>query len=103
VTTAAQVVRSYLEDFDHAPRVLNMVEAPPPSRGDLLDRYRRDRPDLRVVWLPAWLLRLLSGPLKLVQRIVLKIKEPLDVAAAFASERYRSDLAAEVIARARER
>jgi predicted dehydrogenase/nucleoside-diphosphate-sugar epimerase len=100
VTTAAKVVRSYLEDFAAAPPVLNMVEAPPPTRRELMDRFRRDRPDLRVLWFPAWLLRALSGPLKLVQRYGMGAKEPLDVAAAFASEQYVTDLAASVIARA---
>ena len=100
VSTAARVVRSYLEDFNGAPPLLNMVEAPPPSRKELLDRYRADRPDLSVFWFPAWLLRLLSGPMKLLQRYGLGSKEPLDVAAAFASERYQTSLAEWAIKRA---
>ena len=99
VSTAARVVRSYLTDFDSAPPVLNLVEAPPPTRKELMDRYRVDRPDLSVFWFPAWLLRLISGPLKLVQRLT-GAKQPVDVAAAFASERYRTDLAGQIIARA---
>jgi len=100
VTTAARVVRSYLQDFDAAPPLLNLVEAPPPARLELLDRYRRDRPDLSALWVPAWLLRMLSGPLKLLQRVALGSKEPVDVAAAFASERYDTTLAARAIASA---
>lgn len=100
VTTAAKVVRSYLENFDAAPPILNLIEAPPPTRRALMDRYRRDRADLRVIWIPAWLLRLLAAPLKLMQRVALGSKEPVDVAAAFASERYVTDLAAETIGRA---
>jgi predicted dehydrogenase/nucleoside-diphosphate-sugar epimerase len=100
VTTAAKVVRSYLEDFDAAPPVLNMVEAPPPTRRELLNRYRRSRPDLRVLWFPSWLLRMLSLPLKFAQRVALGSPQPVDVAAAFASERYSTTLAAGVIARA---
>jgi hypothetical protein len=100
VSTAARVIRSYLEDFDRAPAVLNMVDAPPPTRQDLMARHRANRPDLRVMWFPGWLLRILSGPLKLAQRVVLRSKTPVDVAAAFASERYRTDRAAAVIARA---
>lgn len=100
VSTAARVVRSYVQDFDAAPPVLNLVEAPPPARRELMDRYRKDRPDLRVLWFPAWLLRLLSGPLKLLQRVALGSKQPIDVAAAFASERYRTELASQVINRA---
>jgi predicted dehydrogenase/nucleoside-diphosphate-sugar epimerase len=100
VSTAARVVRSYVQNLDAAPPVLNLVEAPPPSRRELMDRYRKDRPDLRVFWFPAWLLRLLSGPMKLVQRLALGSKQPIDVAAAFASERYRTELASRVIQRA---
>ena len=100
VTTAARVVRMYLEDFAQAPPILNMVEAPPPSRQELMERYSRDRPDLRVLWFPGWLLRAMSGPLKLMQRFALGSKAPVDVAAAFASERYRTDLAAAAIAKA---
>ena len=100
VTTAAKVVRLYLEDFAAAPPLLNMVEAPPPTRGELMQRYAQGRPDLRVLWFPGWALRALSGPLKLVQRIALGSKEPVDVGAAFASERYDTQLAAQVIARA---
>jgi hypothetical protein len=102
VSTAARVVRSYLQDFDAAPPMLNLVEAPPPTRIELLERYRRDRQDLGAFWFPAWLLRVLSSPLKLLQRVVLRSKEPVDVAAAFASERYDTALAARVIASAGE-
>jgi len=101
VTTAAQVIRSYAEDFNAAPPLVNMVEAPAPTRRELVARLRTVRPDLRVWWFPAWLLRLMSGPLKLAQRWLMHSSQPLDVYAAFASERYRTDLAAKVIDRAR--
>lgn len=100
VTTTAQVVRSYLEDFEAAPPVLNLVEAPPPERTELLARYLRDRADLSVFWIPAWLLRAVSGVAKVGQR-VMGSKQPVDVAAAFASERYDTSLAGQVIERAR--
>ena len=81
-----------------APPVLNLVDG----------RRRRARadgalppgaPDLRVFWVPAILLRTLSPFLKLLQRMLTK-GTPIDVYAAFAAERYRTDLAASVIARA---
>lgn len=100
VTTAAKVVRLYLENFDAAPPMLNMVEAPPPTRRELMERFKRDRPHLRVYWFPAWLLRALSGPLKLLQSVAMGANEPVDVAAAFASEKYVTDLAAQVIGQA---
>ena len=100
VGTAARVIRSYVEDFDRAPPLVNMVEAPPPTRRDLAQRLLDRRPDLKVRWFPGWLLRLMSGPLKLVQRLALGAKEPVDVYAAFASEQYVTAVAAAVIERA---
>jgi predicted dehydrogenase/nucleoside-diphosphate-sugar epimerase len=100
VSTAARVMRSYVEDFDAAPEMLNLVEAPPPSRRDLLGRYLAERRDLRVFWFPAIVLAAMSGPLKLLQRVALGSKQPIDIAAAFASERYQTDLAGRVIERA---
>lgn len=100
VSTAARVIRFYVEEFDSAPAVLNLVEAPSPSRRDLLKRFLAVRPDLKAIWLPAVLLRMLSRPLKLVQRLAFGATHPVDVAAAFSSERYRTDLAALAIERA---
>jgi predicted dehydrogenase/nucleoside-diphosphate-sugar epimerase len=100
VHTAARVIRSYAEAFDAAPPVLNLLESPAPARADLIRRLRENRPDLRIIWFPAWLLRMLSGPAKLAQRLLLKADKPIDVYAAFASERYRTTLSGEVIARA---
>jgi predicted dehydrogenase/nucleoside-diphosphate-sugar epimerase len=100
VGTAARVIRSYAQNLGAAPDVVNLVESPPPTRRELVRRLLDRRPDLRVWWVPAVLLRLMSGPLKLVQRVALGAKEPLDVYAAFASEPYRTDVAAQVIAAA---
>ena len=100
VWTAARVLRSYAEGFDAAPAVLNLIEAKPPERRELVSRFKALRPDLRVIWLPAAILRLMSGPLKLVQRYVLGMPKPVDVYAAFASEEYRPAAAAAAIERA---
>ena len=51
----------------------------------------------------SWFLKMASGPLKLVQRWGMGSKEPLDIAAAFSSERYDTTLAGQVIARAERR
>jgi predicted dehydrogenase/nucleoside-diphosphate-sugar epimerase len=102
VGTAARVLRSYVQDFETAPSVLNLVEAPAPTRRELAERVKADRPDLRFLWVPATLLRILSPALKLVQRVVLHSPKPIDVYGAFASEHYRTDLAAMMIAKAGE-
>jgi nucleoside-diphosphate-sugar epimerase len=100
VGTAARVIRWYAQHLDEAPELLNMIEAPAPSRGDLANRLQRERPDLRFFWFPGFLLRLLSRPLKLVQRFVFGSAKPIDVYAAFASEVYQTDLAESIIKRA---
>jgi predicted dehydrogenase/nucleoside-diphosphate-sugar epimerase len=100
IRTAGRVIRGYLDVWAQAPNVVNLVESPAPTRAELLARLRARRPDLRVLWFPSWLLRLLSGPLKLAQRFVLRSTQPIDIAAAFASERYRTTAAAAVIERA---
>lgn len=101
VSTAAAVIRLYATSFAEAPAMLNLVEAPAPARRELLGRFLATRPDLATVWVPFGLLRLLSGPLRFLQRAALGSKSPIDVAAAFASERYDTGLAARVIQQAR--
>lgn len=101
VHTASNVIRSYVEDFDSAPPALNLVEAPPPKRKDLVAKLRKSRPELRVMWLPAPILKMLSWMLKGALRLMKPSKKPLDLYAAFASEKYDSSLAAKVIAAAK--
>ena len=97
VTTAAQVVRYMVADFETAPAVLNLVEAPGPRRRDLLVRLREVRPDLKVLWLPFPVVKFLGWTLQLVLRLMKPGKEPLDLYAAFSAERYEAGLAAATI------
>ena len=53
-----------------------------------------------MFWFPAWLLRLLSGPLKLAQRYAMGMSKPLDIYAAFSSERYNPTIAVAAITKA---
>jgi predicted dehydrogenase/nucleoside-diphosphate-sugar epimerase len=103
VTTAAQVIRVIAEDFKAAPPVVNLVEPTAPTRQELLARWLKERPDLKAIWIPAWVLSVLSPLAKLLQRILLPRSTPVDLAAAFSSERYDTTLAAQLISRARAR
>ena len=100
VAAAAHVIRSYVDDFASAPEVVNLVQTPAPTRGELVRRLREVRPDLRVIWLPMILLRLLSAPAKLAQRWLMGVSNPIDLYAAFSSERYQPDIAASVLGKA---
>jgi hypothetical protein len=100
VWTAARVIRSYAEDFRAAPAVVNLVEAPAPTRAELAARQRAVRPDLRVVWIPGIALRAVSAGVKFASRLLRRGSEPLDVYSAFAAEAYNTELAAAVIERA---
>lgn len=101
VNTASNVIRYYLENFGAAPAMLNLVESPQPTRGDLAKRLKSARPDLGFFWLPLSVVWSLSLVLKLVLRLMKPGKKPLDLYSAFVSERYNAALAAEVIAKAK--
>lgn len=101
VNTASNVIRYYLENFGSAPAMLNLVESPQPTRGDLAKRLKSARPDLGFFWLPLSVVWTLSLVLKLVLRLMKPGKKPLDLYSAFVSERYNAALAAEVIAKAK--
>jgi hypothetical protein len=101
VQTAANVIRYYIDAFEQAPQILNLVESPPPTRKQLVAKLRQARPELRVMWLPAPVLKTLSLLLKGALRLKSPSKKPLDLYAAFASEKYNTSLAGEVINKAR--
>lgn len=102
VGTAAQVIRHYAENFPAAPPMVNLLEVPPTTRGDLARRLRETRPELRFLWLPFPIVKLLSLLATLLQK-ALRPKHPaLDVYAAFKSENYDPRIAQQVITAARQ-
>jgi hypothetical protein len=94
------VIRAAVDDMDATPPVINLVQPEAPTRAELLSLWLVKRPDLRAIWLPAWVLSLLSPVATVAQKILLPRSTPVDLAAAFASERYDATLAAQVIRRA---
>jgi predicted dehydrogenase/nucleoside-diphosphate-sugar epimerase len=102
VRTAAGVIRTYAETFDLMPACLNLVEPDAPTRGALVSRLLQIRPDLRAVGLPSPLLRAANPFIKLLQRLLLPGRKPVDVYSAFASEKYNTSLAARIIGKTRE-
>jgi len=97
VKTAAAVIRRYLESFEAMPAVLNLIEPDAPTRGELVDLLLKDRSDLSVLRIPTPLFRGMSVAAKLLQRVIRPGKKPIDVYAAFASEKYDASLAGGII------
>jgi predicted dehydrogenase/nucleoside-diphosphate-sugar epimerase len=100
VHTAANVIRSYAESFADAPPMVNLLEVPPTTRGDLAERTRRTRPDLKFFWMPFPVLRVLAGLATLLQKALKPGRPALDLYAAFKSENYDAVIAQRVIAAA---
>jgi nucleoside-diphosphate-sugar epimerase len=93
VGTVARVICAYVESFEDAPALVNLIEPDAPTRGDLLRRTLAVRPWLKTVWFPNWLMAIASPMAVVAQRVLLKSKSPMNVAATFASEKYDSSMA----------
>lgn len=99
VKMAARVIGGYLEYFSEMPDTLNLVEPEAPTRQALVNLAKRGRPDLRVFWLPLWVVAMMSPVLKLLQRILFPRRKPIDIYAIFASERYNTSRLRSVLQR----
>ena len=97
IETATKVIRHYVERFDESPPILNLVEPDAPSRKELFEKLQKVRPDLRPIFVPGLFVKAISPPLKLLQKILMPGKKPIDIYSAFSSEKYRTDLAEKVI------
>jgi len=95
--TAARVIRYFADNFASAPACVNLVEVPATTRGDLADRLRKNRPELRFFWMPFWMLKALSWFAIGLQKLLRPKHPALNVYAAFASERYDPAISQQVI------
>ena len=100
VWTVAKVVKNYVDDYGSAPPLLNLTEPDVPSRRDLVLKLLKERRDLKALYIPTFSIRILSFGFKVFQKLIRPSRKALDVAAAFSSERYSTDLARQVISRA---
>ena len=98
--TAARVIRHYANDFAAAPLCVNLVEVPATTRGDLADRLRATRPELKFFWMPFWMLKTVSVLATGLQKLLRPKHPALDLYAAFQAERYDPTIAQGVIAAA---
>jgi predicted dehydrogenase/nucleoside-diphosphate-sugar epimerase len=98
--TAARVIRHYINEFEGSPAYVNLVEVPATTRGDLADRLRRTRPELKFFWMPFFVLKGLAWFAIGLQKVLKPRRPALDVYAAFKSERYDTTISQRVIAAA---
>jgi len=69
--------------WDSVPGPLNLMNPVRASKRELLDRLRRTNPDLRVLWLPTFLLLLVSWLAVVAQKVLRPGKPAINVAKAF--------------------
>jgi hypothetical protein len=83
---AADVLAWTVAHFDEAPPLLHLVDAELPARREMVEGMRRRNPDLRVIWLPNFLLVPMSGAAVVLQRILRPGRKPIHLARVFADQ-----------------
>jgi hypothetical protein len=68
------------------------VESPALARREFVARLRRARPDLKILWMPFPVLRVLSLILTALQKLLRPSKPALNLYSAFKSEPYDDSL-----------
>lgn len=96
VDFAARALAWIALHFEDAPGILNLLAPELPTRKDLVRKLKGQNPDLRVAWLPRFLLHPLSWSATLLQKMVRPGRPAMSVAGAFRSGRYDTGLAARV-------
>jgi nucleoside-diphosphate-sugar epimerase len=87
VSLASSVIRVLLNEAAPWPKALNLVQPVPPTKAELLQLLRSGNPQLRVVWVPWFLLWPLSQFAKAAQRLVRPSRPPIDLASVFRTRR----------------
>lgn len=101
LATAAQVLVYCVTSFQASPPVVNLLDVPAPTRGELVRCLRQVRPDLKVLWLPFWILRPLSATLRAAFSVLRPGAPALDIYSAFKSDRFDGSVAGRLIAEVR--
>ena len=97
VGQAAHVASCTVDFFEQVPATVNVIESPVPTRGELVERLRHARPDLKVLWMPFPILWTLSLALRIAQRVLRPRKPALNLYGAFKSERYDDSVMRELL------
>lgn len=87
VDMAGELLAWMATHFEDAPELINIVDAAPPTRRELVGLLRASRPGIRVLWIPAPVLGLLSVGATIAQKMLRPSKPAVSVWSAFASPR----------------
>lgn len=90
VASAATFLSRCPAHFGAVRPIVNLLEVPTTSRDELVRRLRVKRPDLLILWLPFWILWLLSTFFRVLLRALRPKSPALDLFSAFKSEKYEA-------------
>jgi nucleoside-diphosphate-sugar epimerase len=96
---AARILAWIADHWDEAPAQLNLLDPTLPSKRDLLTTLRRTNPDLKVIWLPTFVLVPLSWGAILLQKVFRPGRPAINVAKVFSVQAYDTSRSAALAAR----
>lgn len=94
VSFAAAVLRWIAQHFERTPGKINLLSPAMVTRRELITRLKHTNPDISVLWLPTPLLVPLSWLAVAAQKLLRPNQPVMNVARAFASQRYDTTLIA---------
>lgn len=94
---AARMIARGTLHFDEFPSVLHLLDPELPTRGELVDKLKIRRPDVRVVWLPRFLLPALDPMAVLAQRLLQPGEQPISLTEVFGDRHYDTEQIAKVV------
>lgn len=97
--TAALLISWLAAGVTDSPRVINILEPQLPTRRDLVSLLKRRNPQLRVVWIPRFAVRLIGRMLSGLQRLLRPGEDPVDFAQVFAEHCYDATVARRTLTR----
>ncbi len=93
----AGIIAWIVEHFEESPTTVNTFDAELPTRRQLVDRLRARNPDLRVIWLPRFMVGPLALALRIIQRLLRPRRSPIDIRKAFDQRSYSVEVVRELI------
>jgi len=96
VETMARLIELYVRDIAAGPNLVHALEPDAQTRAELVQKVKDQFPGTKAIWLPRWLLQVLSKTVSVLMRIL--GKKPLDIYGAFRSIEYDTSTVRSVFA-----